>query len=135
MIFSLQSVLQDFSECTSSTEKFEFLIELAKELPVFPEAYKIPENKILGCASSAWIVAKKNTDGTFSFFADADAQIAKGFLAMLVLGFEGATKEEILATSETFLKEYGITSSLSPSRANGALASFEALKKKVQESL
>ncbi len=129
---SFSSLLSSVSECTSNTERFELLIELAAELPPMPSNLKTPQNKIIGCASQAWIAAEKKDDGSIQLWADGEAQISKGFLALLVEGLSGLSAQEILNTPESELQQSGLITSLSPSRSNGALASFRKMKEVVQ---
>lgn len=128
---AIQELIDDFKELNSSTEQFQFFIELASELPAFPEEYKTDDYKIPGCASNAWVAVQKNTSEKIEIFADAEALISKGFLAFFILGFEGCRAEEITQFDPEILQKEGIISSLSPSRANGALASL----KKIQEQI
>lgn len=122
------SILEEFSECTSSEERFELLIEYAKKNTPISEELKNSSNKIEGCASNAWIFAKKNNNEKIVFFADGESQISKGFLAMMVFGLSGCSQKEILSISESELMSSGIISSLSPSRGNGILSSFKKMQ-------
>lgn len=132
---SFADIIEQLNACSSSQEKFQLLIEMAKELPPMPTEYKTAESKISGCASSAWIYGTKTQDGTLQWFADADAVMPKGFLAMLIEGIQGCSADEIQKIPDSFLQESGIVSSLSPSRANGALVSFQKIKAISQELL
>ncbi len=133
MLQNLYDLAEDLRACETQTEKFEYFIELSKEIP---ELYQLSaeekneENKVLGCASNAWITIKKNEE-KIMICADADGAISKGFLAFFILGFSDATAQEILEFSVNDLQELGIIASLSPSRANGALSSLNKIHKLV----
>lgn len=94
---NITELLETFAEISDIKEKFEFLIELAEDLENFPESQKIPENKIIGCASDAWIciTKDKNTDPSTGSVSDiikisgtGDAVISKGILAFFIQCFE-----------------------------------------------
>ncbi len=133
MLQNLYDLADDLKGCDTQTEKFQYFIELAGEIPEInqlSDEEKNEENKILGCASNAW-VSVKNTEDKILICADADGAISKGFLAFFIIGFKDATKKEILEFSVNDLQELGIIESLSPSRANGALSSLNKIHKQV----
>ena len=129
MLQNLYDLAEDLQNCETQTEKFEYFIELSKEIPEknrLLDEEKLEENKILGCASDAWVVVKKQND-SIVICADADGAISKGFLAFFIIGFEKATVQEILEFSVNDLQELGVIESLSPSRANGAVSSLNKI--------
>ncbi len=129
MLQNLYDLAEDLQNCENQTEKFEYFIELLKEIPEqnrLSDEEKNESNKILGCASDAWVVVKKQNDKVF-ICADADGAISKGFLAFFIIGFEDATVQEILEFSVNDLQELGVIESLSPSRANGAVSSLNKI--------
>jgi len=129
MLKNMYTLAEEIKSCENQTEKFEYFIELANEIPQknqLTEKEKNEENKILGCASDAWVVIEKQDDKIL-IKADADGSISKGFLALFILGFEEATAQEILEFSVNDLQNLGIIESLSPSRANGALSSLNKI--------
>lgn len=142
---NITELLETFSEISDIKEKFEFLIELAEDLENFPESQKIPENKIIGCASDAWIriTKDKNTDPSTGSVSDiikisgtGDAVISKGILAFFIQCFKGLSASEILEMKPEFsdaLLQSKIISSLSPSRANGANAMLEKIYAKCKQ--
>ena len=134
MLQNFYDLAEEIKSCENQTEKFQYFIELANEIPQknqLEKTEKSEENKILGCASDAWVIAEKQND-KIVIKADADGSISKGFLALFILGFEDATKKEILEFSVNDLQELGIIESLSPSRANGALSSLNKIHKLVE---
>ena len=129
MLKNMYTLAEEIKSCENQTEKFEYFIELANEIPQknqLTTEEKKEENKILGCASDAWVVIEKQNDKIL-IKADADGSISKGFLALFILGFEEATAQEILEFSVNDLQNLGIIESLSPSRANGALSSLNKI--------
>lgn len=118
----------------TSKEKFSFLVELSEDLPKIDDSYKIMEYLIPGCASSAWIHVEKKNDNLI-FTADADAVISKGFLTFLILSLQDLSAEAIVSLPLEYFSSTGLVSSLSPSRANGFLASFQKLQKEVEKLL
>jgi len=129
MLKNMYTLAEEIKSCENQTEKFEYFIELANEIPKknqLTTEEKNEENKILGCASDAWVVIEKQDDKIL-IKADADGSISKGFLALFILGFEEATAQEILEFSVNDLQNLGIIESLSPSRANGALSSLNKI--------
>lgn len=128
---SLQSIVDEYISLETPREKFQFLGELADELPPFDDTQKVPVNEVKGCASKAWIVITQNA-GKIFISGEGEAQISKGILAFFSLGLSGCTVEEIKNITDDDLKKTGILTSLSPSRSNGALSIWERIKKEVQ---
>ncbi|HID92203.1 TPA: SufE family protein, partial [Candidatus Peregrinibacteria bacterium] len=116
MLQNIYDLAEEIKSCENQTEKFQYFIELANEIPKKNQLSVIEkndENKILGCASNAWVFIEK-IKNKIVIRADADGSISKGFLALFILGFEDATKKEILEFSVNDLQELGIIESLSP---------------------
>jgi cysteine desulfuration protein SufE len=128
----LQDFLDELTAIPEANEKLKFLLQLGDDLPSFPDAEKTAENKISGCASNAYIVAECQ-DGKMTFRGDADAQIPKGILALLILGTEGMSPQEILNLSPKMFEETGLKNILSPSRANGAYQIFARIQEKARK--
>jgi cysteine desulfuration protein SufE len=133
---NITDLLEEFSGISDTKEKFEFLIELAEELPKFLPENKTPENKIIGCASDAWIKVetspKKNISGEniIQISGIGDAVISKGILSFFIQCFHGLSAKEILDIQKNFpdiFIDSGVITSLSPSRANGAKAMLEKI--------
>jgi len=136
MLQNIYDLANDLKECENNTEKFQYFIDLAKEIPKKNQLHtdeKNDENKILGCASDAWVVVECDINGKIIIRADADGLISKGFLTFFIIGFLDATKQEILEFSVNDLQELGVIESLSPSRANGALSSLNKIHSLVSQ--
>lgn len=114
-----QNKIKDlFSECPTEEAKYEKIIELGqKQVPLSP-AYKIPENLVKGCQSQVYLHASWK-DETIIFESEADALISAGLAALLTQVYSGETPETILKCPPNYLEELGISSSLTPNRANG----------------
>lgn len=121
------SIIEDFSMYEDWADKYEFIIELGKELPAMNESYKIEENLIKGCQSRVWLHADEE-EGVLRFQADSDAIITKGIIGLLIKVFSGHTAQEIVNTDIYFLKEIGLQEHLSPTRANGLVSMVKQIK-------
>lgn len=108
-------------------DKYAYLIELGKELPVIDEKYKTQQFLISGCQSRVWLHAEL-LDGNIVFTADSDAVITKGIVTLLVRVLSGHTPDEIVSANFEFLNEIGLQEHLSPTRANG----LQSMVKQIQ---
>ena len=119
-----QAVVEDFSLYDDWLDKYEYLIELGKNLAPYEEACKTDEYLIKGCQSRVWLKSELR-DGRLYFSADSDAIITRGIIALLVDVYSGRTAQEIAADDFGFIEEIGLKENLSPTRSNG-LASMIA---------
>jgi cysteine desulfuration protein SufE len=108
-------------------QKYEYLIELGKDLPLLNSAYKIEDNLIKGCQSQVWLHAEKKND-TIIFTADSDAIMTKGIIALLIRVLSHHSPQEIAESELNFIAEIGITDQLSPTRANGLVSMIKQMK-------
>ena len=122
-----QQIVEEFSIFTEWLDKYEYLIELGRSLPIIKESGKEEKNLIKGCQSRVWLAADY-TDGKIYFTADSDAIITKGIVSLLVRVFSGRTPQEILEADLSFIKEIGLEENLSPTRANGLLSMIRQIK-------
>lgn len=122
-----QEIIADFSLFDNWEDKYEYIIDLGKQLPLLEEAYKTPDNKIKGCQSSVWLIASYQ-DGKVFFKADSDAMIVKGLVSMLIKVLSGQPPKAILETQLNFIKEIGMFSHLAQTRSNGLLAMIRQMK-------
>eukprot|EP00472_Partenskyella_glossopodia_P010637 CAMPEP_0197526050 /NCGR_PEP_ID=MMETSP1318-20131121/16006_1 /TAXON_ID=552666 /ORGANISM="Partenskyella glossopodia, Strain RCC365" /LENGTH=169 /DNA_ID=CAMNT_0043079991 /DNA_START=143 /DNA_END=652 /DNA_ORIENTATION=- len=113
-----------------NTLRHQQLLFFAKEAEPMDRKHFRPENKVPGCLSSVWVTAEQKDDGKIYFKGDSDAMITKGLVTLLVRGLSGATAQEIVAVKPEFIKEAGITASLTPGRNNGFLNMLQVMKKK-----
>lgn len=120
-------LIESFAIYDDWMEKYEYIIELGKDLPLIDPAHKTDENVIKGCQSTVWLHAEKKDDRVI-FTADADAIIAKGIIALLVDVLSNETPETILEAKLDFIQEIGLQEHLSPTRSNGLVAMVKQMK-------
>jgi len=108
-------------------ERYQYVIDLGKTLPLIAEQYKTEENIIKGCQSKVWLHGEEN-DGKIVFTADSDAILTKGIIAILIRTFSGQTASNILEADTKFIDEIGLKEHLSPTRANGLVSMIKQIK-------
>ena len=113
-----QEVIADFSLFEDWMDKYAYLIELGKELPLIDEKYKTNQYLISGCQSRVWLHAELK-EGKMFLTADSDAVITRGIISLLISVLSGYTPAEILEAKLDFLDKIGLKEHLSPTRANG----------------
>lgn len=128
---SVEKIVKRFQRVSEPKRRYEQLLWYAKRLQGFPEAEKVPENKVPGCVSQVYIIAHLHDGGKVEFQGDSDALITKGLVALLVDGLNGLSPEEIINLSPDFIKETQLDVSLTPSRANGFYNIFKMMQKQV----
>ncbi|WP_127716004.1 SufE family protein [Halobacteriovorax sp. HLS] len=114
----ISDIKAKFSSHANWEDKYKSVIAMGKDLGDFPEEHRTEENKVKGCQSQVWIHSDFS-DGRVIFYADSDASIVKGIIALLLNVYSDSTPDEILATKPEFLEEIGLRQHLSMSRANG----------------
>jgi len=120
-------IIEDFAIYDDWMEKYEYIIELGKDLPQIKEEYKVQDNIIVGCQSQVWLHAEK-VYGLIQYTADADAIIAKGIISLLIQALSNETAETIIDAKLDFIKEIGLQEHLSPTRSNGLVAMVKKMK-------
>jgi cysteine desulfuration protein SufE len=124
---SEEEIIEDFSLFDTWEEKYEYIIDLGKKLPLLEEHYKVEENRIKGCQSTVWLVADYS-DGRVFFKAESDAVIVKGLVSMLIRVLSGHTPDEIINAKLDFIREIGMMTHLAQTRSNGLLAMIRQMK-------
>ena len=107
-------------------DRYQYIIDMGKQLPTFPETLKTPENKIQGCQSNVWIHHERQGD-MLHFQATSDAAIVSGLIAVLMRIYNDRPPAEIVATPPAFLEELGLDKHLSPTRSNGLHAMLKRI--------
>lgn len=107
-------------------DKYQYIIDMGKQLPEFPEEWKTDLNKINGCQSQVWI-HHEFSDGKIKLHAISDAAIVSGLIALLLRIYDNSTPEDILATQPEFLAKLGLDKHLSPTRSNGLHAMLQRI--------
>jgi len=120
-------IIGDFEFLGSWDDKYEYIIQLGKELPLIDPQYKKDENLIKGCQSRVWLHTQFR-DGKLFFTADSDAVITKGLISLLIKVLSGHTPKEIIDANITFIDKIGLSSHLSPTRSNGLLSMLKQIK-------
>jgi cysteine desulfuration protein SufE len=120
-------IIADFALFDDWMEKYEFIIQIGKDLPVIADQYKTDDNLIKGCQSRVWLHADY-TNGILTFTADSDALITKGLVSMVVQVLSGHTPHEIAHADIYFVEAIGLSSHLSPTRSNGLLSMLKQMK-------
>jgi cysteine desulfuration protein SufE len=121
------NIVEEFSAFEDWMDKYNFLIELGKELPVIDARYKTKDFLIEGCQSKVWL--HPDFDGKIiTFTADSDAIITRGIVSLLIKVLSGRTPKEILETDLFFIDKIGLRQNLSPTRSNGLLAMVKQMK-------
>ena len=111
-------IVEEFDIFDSWMDKYEYLIELGKSVPVIDDINKTDDNIIKGCQSKVWLHAQEN-DGIVEFSADSDAIITKGIVSLLIRTFSNQKPDDIINASLDFIDDIGLRQHLSPNRANG----------------
>ena len=122
-----QEIIEEFSLFDSWDDKYEYIIDLGKKLPVLEDQHKKDENKVRGCQSTVWLVADYR-DGRIYYKADSDAMIVKGLISMLIRVLSGQTPDDIVNGKLDFIREIGMMSHLAQTRSNGLLAMVKQMK-------
>ena len=117
---NVQDLLDDFEFLDDWEDRYRFLIELGRGLPILAESAYTDTNKVRGCTSQVWMVMAENADQTLGFKGDSDAHIVKGLVAVLLLIYSDKAREVILATdAKALLGQLQLSEHLSPMRTNG----------------
>lgn len=120
-------VVDTFSMYDEWLDKYEYLIDLGKNLEAYPEECKTEDKLIKGCQSRVWLDYKVQ-DGKLYFKADSDAIITKGIISLLISVYSGRTPEEIASSDFGFIEKIGLKENLSPTRANGLASMIATIK-------
>ena len=120
-------VVEEFAFFDDWMDRYQYLIDMGRKLPEFPEADRIDANKISGCQSQVWFVADEK-DGRLEFRAISDAAIVSGLIAVLLRIYSGKTPQDILDTPPDFVKALQLEAHLSPTRSNGLASMLNAIR-------
>lgn len=123
-----QELISEFAMFDDWMQKYEYIIELGKDLPVIDEAYKNDDHLIKGCQSRVWLHAERNADDTISFKADSDAIITKGMISMMIRVMNNLPANVIANADLHFVEDIGLTQHLSPTRSNGLASMIKQMK-------
>jgi cysteine desulfuration protein SufE len=120
-------IIAEFDLFDDWMQRYEYLIELGKTLPLIDSSNKTDENIIKGCQSKVWVHGEVKND-TLVFTADSDAILTKGIIALLIRVFSNQKPQDILDAKTDFIDEIGLKEHLSPTRANGLVSMIKQIK-------
>jgi len=120
-------IIDEFSMFDDWMERYEYIIELGKKLPLIKEEFKIEDNIIKGCQSKVWLKGEESDD-KIVFTADSDAILTKGIIAILIRTFSQQKAIDILQADMNFIDAIGLKEHLSPTRANGLVSMIKNIK-------
>ena len=122
-----QEIVNEFDFFDDWSEKYQYLIDLGKNLPDFNQINRVEENLVKGCQSNVWLHAEI-IDDKIIYTADSDAIISKGIISILISVFSGLKPEDIINAKMDFIDKIGLSNHLSQTRANGLLAMVKQIK-------
>jgi len=122
-----QEIIDEFAIYDDWMDKYEYIIELGKELPMIDESKKTEDRLIEGCQSRVWLDTEV-TDGKMHFTADSDAIITKGIIGLLIRVFDQESPKEVATADLRFISEIGLHEHLSPTRSNGLASMIKKMK-------
>jgi cysteine desulfuration protein SufE len=128
-----RELIADFELFEDWMDRYQYLIDLGRRLPDFPEELRTEENRIRGCQSQVWFVAEKKGD-RLEFRAISDAAIVSGLIALLLRLYSGRRPQDILDTPPDFVAALQLESHLSPTRSNGLSSMLTAIRRFAAEA-
>ena len=124
---AINQIVNEFNQFDDWMDKYNYLIEMGRSVPLIDETQKTDANLIVGCQSRVWL-SSEYRDGLIYFTADSDAVITKGIAYLLIRVFSGHTPTEIVEAHTEFLDQIGLKEHLSPTRSNGLLSMVKQIK-------
>ena len=122
-----EEIVDEFSMFDEWDERYQYVIDLGRSLPLIDPEYKTENNIIKGCQSKVWLHAEQN-DGNVVFTADSDAILTKGLIAIMIRAFSNQKPEAILEANTDFIDAIGLKEHLSATRANGLVSMIKQIK-------
>tara|TARA_B110000027_G_scaffold38905_1_gene42987 strand:+ start:87 stop:509 length:423 start_codon:yes stop_codon:yes gene_type:complete len=122
-----EEIIEEFAMFEDWMQRYEYMIDLGKTLPLIAAEFKTDDNIIKGCQSKVWVHAELK-DSQLEFTADSDAIITKGIIAILIRVFSNQHPKDILASDTSFIDQIGLKEHLSPTRANGLVSMIKQIK-------
>ncbi|WP_166212642.1 SufE family protein [Cognatiluteimonas telluris] len=121
------AIAEEFAFFGDWSERYQYLIDLGRKLPAFPDAWKTEEHRLLGCQSMVWIVASGG-GSRLDFAATSDSAIVSGLVFLALRVYSGRPAQEILATEPAYIQAIGLAKHLSPTRNNGLAALLDFIQ-------
>ena len=122
-----EEIIEEFAMFEDWMQRYEYMIDLGKSLPLIAPEFKTDDNIIKGCQSKVWVHAALE-DNKLNFTADSDAIITKGIIAILIRVFSAQHPKDILSANTDFIDQIGLKEHLSPTRANGLVSMIKQIK-------
>lgn len=129
-----EEIVDTFSVLDDWTDRYQYIIDLGKQLPPFPEEFKTEEYRLKGCQSQVWIKTEL-VDGLLQIRATSDSAIVSGLIALLLRVYSGRRPGDIIATPPDFIRRIELESHLSPTRSNGLSAMIQQIRQMAVEAL
>lgn len=127
------AIAEEFAFFGDWTERYQYLIDLGRKLPPYPDALKTEDRKVSGCQSQVWLDASGNAQ-RLDFRATSDSSIVTGLIALLLRVYSGRSAQEILDTEPRFIEAIGLAKHLSPTRSNGLASMLATIKQFAREA-
>ena len=124
----IEELINDFSFFENWEDKYQYLIDLGRNVPKMDEKLKVDKNKLKGCQSVVYFSNSVNIDGSINFMANSDAAIVQGLIALMLKVYSGRKPQEILDIDIKFLEQIGLDEHLSPTRKNGLSSLISSIK-------
>ena|SRR5690348_4492761 len=129
-----REIIEEFALFGDWTERYQYLIDLGRKLPPFPQEWMTEANKVHGCQSQVWMVVSGDA-GKLDIRAISDSAIVSGLIALLLRVYSGRSARDILDTGPDFIDALGLSKHLSPTRSNGLSAMLNTIKAHAQKAL
>ena len=125
------AIAEEFGYFSDWSERYQYLIDLGRKLPAFPDELKTEQHRLLGCQSMVWIVANGDAQ-RLDFSAISDSAIVSGLIFLALRVYSGRSAQEILATEPDYIADIGLAKHLSPTRSNGLMALLDFVRDHAQ---
>lgn len=129
-----QTIRDEFAFFSDWSERYQYLIDLGRKLPPFPDEWKTEEHRLLGCQSMVWIVPEGNAD-KLVFHAISDSAIVSGLIYLALRVYSGRSAAEIVGTEASYIADIGLAKHLSPTRSNGLASLLAFIREHAQATL
>ena len=128
------AIKDEFAFFSDWSERYQYLIDLGRKLPAFPEEWKTEEHRLLGCQSMVWIVPQGDAQ-RLDFHAISDSAIVSGLIYLALRVYSGRSAAEIVASDADYIADIGLAKHLSPTRSNGLAALLAFIRETAQQRL
>ncbi len=128
------AIADEFALFGDWSERYQYLIDLGRKLPPFPEEWKTEDRRLLGCQSKVWIVSSGDAS-KLDFAAASDSAIVSGLVYLALRVYSGRSAREILETPADYIAAIGLAKHLSPTRSNGLAALLASIRERAQGAL